>query len=74
MELDAFDYLLKPLDNVFEIRTKADRALEKRRLAVENRSLVKRLAARNDELVVALTETKALQAELIQAEKLAATY
>ena len=71
VELDAFDYLLKPLDNVFEIRTKADRALEKRRLAVENRSLVQRLAARNDELVSALAETKSLQAELIQAEKLA---
>ncbi len=71
VELDAFDYLLKPLDNVFEIRTKAERALEKRRLALENRSLLERLATRNDELETALAEATALQAELIQAEKLA---
>ncbi|HCH62587.1 MAG: hypothetical protein CL927_19660 [Deltaproteobacteria bacterium] len=71
VELDAFDYLLKPLDNVFEIRTKADRALEKRRLATENRSLLQRLAVRNDELEAALSEAQALQADLIQAEKLA---
>jgi C4-dicarboxylate-specific signal transduction histidine kinase len=71
VELHAFDYLLKPLDNVFEIRTKAERALEKRRLAVENRQLLQRLAMRNDDLEAALAESKALQAELIQAEKLA---
>lgn len=71
VELDAFDYLLKPLDNVFDIRKKARRALEKRRLALENRRLLQRLADRNDELEAALQETRALQAELIQAEKLA---
>lgn len=71
VELDAFDYLLKPLDNVFDIRKKAERALEKRRLALENRRLLQRLAIRNAELEEALSESKALQSELIQAEKLA---
>ena len=71
VELDAFDYLLKPLDNVFDIRKKAQRALEKRRLALENRALLRRLAARNEDLEVVLEQTRALQAELIQSEKLA---
>jgi len=71
VELDAFDYLLKPLDNVFDIRKKAERALEKRRLALENRRLLQRLAVRNAELETALSESRSLQAELIQAEKLA---
>lgn len=71
VELDAFDYLLKPLDNVFDIRKKAQRALEKRRLALENRELLARLATRNSELEAVLEQTRALQAELIQSEKLA---
>ncbi len=71
VELDAFDYLLKPLDNVFDIRKKARRALEKRFLALENRRLVERLAVRNRELEAALEEARGLQAELIQSEKLA---
>lgn len=69
--LGAFDYLQKPLDNVFDIRKKAARALEKRRLAQENAALLVRLEARNAELEAALAESRALQAELIQSEKLA---
>jgi len=71
MELDAFDYVLKPLNNVFEIRRKVQRASEKQDIAEENRRLVKELAARNDELERALREARELQQELIQSEKLA---
>ena len=33
MELDAFDYVLKPLNNVFDIRKKVQRAVDKQDLA-----------------------------------------
>ncbi|MFT4976234.1 MAG: C4-dicarboxylate-specific signal transduction histidine kinase [Myxococcota bacterium] len=71
MELDAFDYVLKPLNNVFDIRTKARQALEKQHMVLENRRLLSHLQQKNTELEEALHETQALQAELIQSEKLA---
>ena len=69
--LGAFDYLRKPLDDVFDVRRKAWRALERRRMARENQQLLVDLQRKNVELEAALTETRALQAELIQSEKLA---
>ena len=71
LEYDAYDYVLKPLNNVFDIRKKARRALEKRAIALENRRLLGELTRKNAELEVALGEAKALQDELIQSEKLA---
>jgi signal transduction histidine kinase len=71
MELDAFDYVLKPLNNVFDIRKKIRRAVEKQRLAVRNRVLLEHLQRQNAALEQALAETRRLQAELIQSEKLA---
>ncbi len=71
MELDAFDYVLKPLNNVFDIRKKVRRALEKQQMVIENRHLLKHLQVKNVELETSLAETRALQAELIQSEKLA---
>lgn len=71
MELDAFDYVLKPLNNVFDIRKKARQALEKQDVVLENRRLLEHLRSKNAELEEALHETQALQAELIQSEKLA---
>jgi signal transduction histidine kinase len=71
MELDAFDYVLKPLNNVFDIRKKVQRAVDKQDLALENRRLVADLRAKNIELTAALKETQQLQSELIQSEKLA---
>jgi C4-dicarboxylate-specific signal transduction histidine kinase len=71
MEHDAFDYVVKPLNNVFDIRKKVRRALEKQGLALENARLVGDLQVRNQELEAALSETRSLQAELIQSEKLA---
>lgn len=71
MELDAFDYVLKPLNNVFDIRKKVRRALEKQRMVIRNRELLTFLEAKNTELERSLDETRRLQAELIQSEKLA---
>ena len=71
MELDAFDYVLKPLNNVFDIRRKVQQALEKQEMARENRRLLAHLQEKNAELEVALHEAQELQAELIQSEKLA---
>lgn len=71
LELDAFDYVLKPLNNVFDIRNKIRKADQKQQMAEENRRLIAELSNKNAELESALEETRALQAELIQSEKLA---
>ncbi len=71
IELDAFDYVLKPLNNVFDIRTKARQAFAKQNVALENRRLILELQEKNALLEAALDETRSLQAELIQSEKLA---
>ena len=71
LELDAFDYVLKPLNNVFDIRKKARRALEKQHMVLERRRLLQDVQAKNEELQRSLAETRKLQAELIQSEKLA---
>ena len=71
MELGAYDYVLKPLNNVFEIRRKVERALDRQRISRENARLLDELREKNAELEVALAETRELQSELIQSEKLA---
>lgn len=71
IELDAFDYVLKPLNNVFDIRKKVRQAFAKQDVALENRRLIAELRDKNTALEAALDETRALQAELIQSEKLA---
>jgi C4-dicarboxylate-specific signal transduction histidine kinase len=71
LEFDAFDYVLKPLNNVFDIRKKVRQAFSKQDIALENRRLIAELQKKNAELEEALEETRSLQAELIQSEKLA---
>ena len=71
MELGAYDYVLKPLNNVFEIRRKVERALDRQRISRENARLLQELRDKNAELEAALTDARELQAELIQSEKLA---
>ena len=43
IEHDAFDYVLKPLNNVFDVRSKVKNALEKQRIARENIRLLAHL-------------------------------
>ena len=71
LELDAFDYVVKPLNNVFDIRKKVRQAIAKQDIALENRRLLGDLKERNTQLERALEEARSLQAELIQSEKLA---
>ena len=71
LELDAFDYVLKPLNNVFDIRNKVRKADQKQQMAMENRRLIQELSRKNAEREAALDDAGALQAELIQSEKLA---
>ncbi|MED5369879.1 MAG: hybrid sensor histidine kinase/response regulator [Myxococcota bacterium] len=71
VELDAFDYILKPLNNVFEIKRKVERASEKQDILAENQRLLRDLQEKNAALEEALQQTRSLQEELIQSEKLA---
>ena len=71
MELDVFDYILKPPKDVFDIKRKVHQAFEKQRVLRENRQLLIDLHDKNTELETALEQLKKLQEELIQSEKLA---
>ncbi|MFT5585148.1 MAG: C4-dicarboxylate-specific signal transduction histidine kinase, partial [Cognaticolwellia sp.] len=71
LELDAFDYILKPLNNVFEIKRKVQRASEKQDIRAENLRLLADLQSKNHALEDALEDARTLQTELIQSEKLA---
>lgn len=71
MELDVFDYIVKPPKDIHDVRRKVHQALDKQAMARENRRLMQRLTERNAELEATLEELQAVQAELIQSEKLA---
>ena len=71
MEMDAYDYMLKPLNNIFDVKKKVRQALEKQEMTLENQRLLNHLRERTLALETALTELKAVQSELIQSEKLA---
>ncbi len=71
MELDVYDYIVKPPKDIRDVRRKVLKALEKQSMARENRALLADLKERNEDLQNALTELQEVQAELIQSEKLA---
>jgi two-component system NtrC family sensor kinase len=71
LELDVFDYIIKPPKDIYEVQRKVRRALDKQAMGRENRLLLAAVQERNTELERALEELKELQAELIQSEKLA---
>lgn len=71
MELDAFDYILKPIRNIYDIKAKVKKALEKQRIVRENHRLLRHLQEHAQSLERALEERKRMEAELIQSEKLA---
>jgi signal transduction histidine kinase len=71
MQLEAFDYIVKPPKDIFDIRRKVKQAFEKIALGRENQRLLVSLKERNEELETTLEELREVQAELIQSEKLA---
>jgi signal transduction histidine kinase len=71
MQLEAYDYIVKPPKDIFDIRRKVGQAFEKIALGRENQRLLVSLRERNEELEAALDELREVQAELIQSEKLA---
>lgn len=71
IELDAFDYILKPINNIYDIKAKVRKALQKQQIVIENQRLVKHLSEYSQQLERALEERKRMESELIQSEKLA---
>ena len=71
MQLDVFDYIVKPPKNVFDVQRKVRQAFEKIAVVRENRRLLRTLKAKNAALEQTLSELREVQDELIQSEKLA---
>jgi len=71
MQLDAFDYIVKPPKDIFDVKRKVKQAFNKIEMGRENRRLVGALQEQNESLEQALSDLQSVQAELIQSEKLA---
>lgn len=71
LQRGAFDYIVKPPPSIFDVKRKVDQAFARQALARENHRLLVQLREQNEALQDALAEVKAMQAELVQAEKLA---
>jgi C4-dicarboxylate-specific signal transduction histidine kinase len=71
MQLDAFDYIVKPPKDIFEVQRKVRQAFDRVRMRRENQRLLAALAAQNAELQETLQRLREAQDELIQSEKLA---
>ncbi len=71
MQLGAFDYIVKPPKDIFDVRRKVRQAFDKIGMERENRRLMRQLSEQNRQLQQALAELKEVQGELIQSEKLA---
>ena len=69
---EAFDYLVKPLRDVYDLRRRVVQAVAKREVALQNRALLAELTHTNQALRDALDEARRLQHDLVQSEKLAA--
>jgi signal transduction histidine kinase len=70
---NVYAYLLKSeaMDNIYAVRNKVEKALEKQSIIRKNIELLEQLKDQNYELENALDESKTLQAELVQSQKLA---
>lgn len=71
MELDVFDYIVKPPKDIFEVRRKVHQAFQKIEVVRENRRLVSELQAKNAELTASVDQLQQTQRQLVQSEKLA---
>lgn len=71
MELEVFDYIIKPPKDIFDVRRKVLQAFERRRMRLENRRLVDELTAKNAELETSVADLRRARQEVVQSEKLA---
>lgn len=71
LQLGAFDYIVKPPRDIFEVARKVRGAFERQHMRRENQQLVTELAERNVRLEQALDSLRQAQAEVVQSEKLA---
>lgn len=71
LKLEAFDYIVKPPRDIFEVAKKVRGAFERQAIRRENRRLLAELSEKNAELERAMAELQRTQAELVQSEKLA---
>ncbi len=71
MQLEVFDYIVKPPKDIFDVQRKVRRAFDRQAMRRENDRLVTELKEKNGELQATLTELRDVQGELIQSEKLA---
>lgn len=71
MELGVYDYIVKPPRDIFDVQRRVRQAFEKQGLARENQRLLLDVQRKNGELELALEDLREMQAELVQAEKLA---
>lgn len=71
IDLGAYDYIVKPPKNIFDVRRKVCQAMERIAVVRENQHLLTHLQRKNFELADAVDEMKGLQREVVQSEKLA---
>ncbi|MFK7929234.1 MAG: ATP-binding protein [Myxococcota bacterium] len=71
MELDVFEYIIKPPKNIFDVRRKVLQAIERQRMARDNRRLLQELTEKNRELEASVAELRRAREEVVQSEKLA---
>lgn len=71
MELDVYDYIVKPPKDIFDVRRRVRQAFDKQRVVRENRRLLAELRDKNEALEASIEELTRAQQELIQSEKLA---
>jgi C4-dicarboxylate-specific signal transduction histidine kinase len=71
IDLGAYDYIVKPPKNIFDVRRKVIQAMERIAVVRENQRLLEHLRQKNGELADAVVEMKGLQREVVQSEKLA---
>jgi len=68
----AYDYLMKPLENIDLLLTACQRAWEKRDLELQNRSLMDSLKRSNTELLETLERLEKAQNELVESKRIMA--
>ena len=72
LRLGAWDFILKPIQDMSMLKHSVDKVIERRRLILENMEYRKSLEETNDKLAASLAELEETQYKLIQSEKMSA--